>query len=268
MQIAVCTYGCFLGSGDVKVSRMQEASDCCSVPSHSCVSLAKGIGLVGGEMHEPAAMDIDAMIQASKDRIESAQRRLADLQREKTIELPETHPEGAPYVARADGGFVAGNAVTQLAESSIPPPSPSVVTAKSSDCELVPPIQSKEDLTLDYMGCGNSGFPSGMTPSPQPNSRKPKSPLPAPNDPSSGTPGSKEAIVPKEAVPEHPIAPMSKETTSSAQPAAALPATPPPPPQLPDEGATAFLDVASYSACAYMHLKVTPVYRIQGSGGM
>ncbi|CAK9110753.1 Uncharacterized protein SCF082_LOCUS51432 [Durusdinium trenchii] len=91
---------------------MQEASDCCSVPSHSCVSLAKGIGLVGGEMHEPAAMDIDAMIQASKDRIESAQRRLADLQREKTIELPETHPEGAPYVARADGGFVAGNAVT------------------------------------------------------------------------------------------------------------------------------------------------------------
>eukprot|EP00913_Durusdinium_trenchii_P030330 g28412.t1 len=57
-------------------------------------------------------MDIDAMIQASKDRIESAQRRLADLQREKTIELPETHPEGAPYVARADGGFVAGNAVT------------------------------------------------------------------------------------------------------------------------------------------------------------
>lgn len=175
---------------------------------------------------------------------------------------------GAPYVARADGGFVAGNAVTQLAESSIPPPSPSVVTAKSSDCELVPPIQSKEDLTLDYMGCGNSGFPSGMTPSPQPNSRKPKSPLPAPNDPSSGTPGSKEAIVPKEAVPEHPIAPMSKETTSSAQPAAALPATPPPPPQLPDEGATAFLDVASYSACAYMHLKVTPVYRIQGSGGM
>lgn len=63
MQIAVCTYGCFLGSGDVKVSRMQEASDCCSVPSHSCVSLAKGIGLVGGEMHEPAAMDIDAMIQ-------------------------------------------------------------------------------------------------------------------------------------------------------------------------------------------------------------
>lgn len=68
---------------------------------------------------------------------------------------------GAPYIARRHGQFCAGNAVSGLGDVGATLPSPSVLTL--SDVSPEKPVMSPE-RTLDYMGCGNSGFPTGLTP--------------------------------------------------------------------------------------------------------
>eukprot|EP00435_Cladocopium_sp_Y103_P023850 s546_g5.t2 len=77
---------------------------------------------------EDAHWDRELQIEASEERIRAARERLAKLQNDKKIDMPENHPQGAPYVAREDGAFLAGNAQQALRDASSPTPQSTTAT--------------------------------------------------------------------------------------------------------------------------------------------
>lgn len=138
---------------------------------HSCNTLGSGIEMVEhGEHCEPPS-DVDAMIKASQERLAAAQHRLAILQKDQPMKIPEDHPAGAPYIARQEGEFAAGTAACDLKSHPAPTviiESPLTVVTTSSDMAEHPDNQlGLESQGQDLFGAGTP-VPSPEAPPPLP----------------------------------------------------------------------------------------------------
>ncbi|CAK9002404.1 unnamed protein product [Durusdinium trenchii] len=148
-------------------------------PAHSCATLANGILMAEHGDHAAVSPSLEEQIKAfllinmlnswfaSQERIRAAQERLSALGLDSHLGLPEAHPAGyhclegyrAPYIARSDGHFVAGQAVATLESSQ-------GLTGTEPAAPITPLDRSDTVQTVESMATTprhegyNSGFPS------------------------------------------------------------------------------------------------------------